>query len=156
MEVAEVAQRGAVLVAHTASKVWIVEVLVTRRLGHVLKNAQALLDGFLALGRHVAPIGQYFILNVVALLRRHLLPDAVAVAHILLLLRRQLPEALLILDHALALFGAEPSLLVTSVGTVVILRASRVLARGRAIGICFAIESWTIGIRPIGIRYWAI
>ena len=57
---------------------------------------------------------------MVALLLRHLLPDMFAVAQVLLLLRRQLPEALLILEDALAIFGAEP-LLVISVAVVTIL-----------------------------------
>jgi hypothetical protein len=57
---------------------------------------------------------------VIALLLGHLLPDPLAVAHILLLLRRQLPKASLILEDALAIFGAEP-LLVISVAVVTIL-----------------------------------
>src|SRR5450432_983785 len=112
VEVTEVAQGGAIFVGHAAGKVWIVEVAVARVLWHVLENAEALLDGFLALRRHVSPRRQNVILDVIALLRGHLLPDAAAFAHILLLLRRQLAEALPILQHALAVFGAEALLLV--------------------------------------------
>jgi hypothetical protein len=57
---------------------------------------------------------------VVALLWRHLLPNAAAVTHLLLLLRRQLPEALLILHDALPLFGTESRLLIASVTTVIV------------------------------------
>ena len=97
VQMAQIAQRSAVFWAHAASEVRVVQMLIARELRHVLKNAQTLLDSFLSLRRQIAPSRQHFIFNVIALLRRHLLPDALAVAHILLLLRRQLPKALLIL-----------------------------------------------------------
>src|ERR1700676_5331848 len=104
---AEIAQRSAVFCAHTASKVGVVQMLVARELGHVLKNAETLLDGFLSLWRQIAPVRQHLIFNVIPLLRRHLLPHPFAVAQVLLLLRRQLPKASLILEDALSIFGAE-------------------------------------------------
>ena len=98
--------------------------LITCELGHVLKNAQALLDGFLSLWRQIAPVRQHFILNVIALSRRHLLPDPLAVAQVLLLLWRQLPKAFLILEHPLSIFGTEARLLVISIGIVIVLPVS--------------------------------
>ena len=95
VQMAQIAQRSAVFWAHTASKVGVVQMLVARELRHILENAQTLLDGLLSLWRQIAPGWQHFIFNVIALLRRHLLPHPLAVAHILLLLRRQLPKALL-------------------------------------------------------------
>lgn len=71
--------------------------LVARELGHILENAKTLLNGFLSLRRQIAPGRQHFIFNMIALLLRHLLPNVLAVAHVLLLLRRQLLKALLIL-----------------------------------------------------------
>jgi hypothetical protein len=97
--------------------------LVACELGHILENTQTLLNGFLSLRRQSAPIRQHFIFNVIPLLLRHLLPDPLAVAHVLLLLRRQLPKASLILEDPLSIFGAEP-LLVISVAVVTILPAS--------------------------------
>jgi hypothetical protein len=142
VKVTEVAQGGAIFLAHAAGKVWVLEVAVPGGLRHVLEHAQTLLDCFLALWRHVAPGRQNFILDMVALMRRHLLPDAIPVAHVLLLLRRQLPEALLILHHPLAFLGAQP---LAAVSSIVIFRASGVLARRRTIGIVrFAIESRTV------------
>jgi hypothetical protein len=120
MEMAEVAQGGAIFVSHAAGKVWIVEVTVARVLGHVLQNTEALLNGFLALRRHVAPGRQNIVLDVIALLRSHLLPDAATLAHILLLLRRQLAEALAILQDALAVFGAKALLLVTITSVIIL------------------------------------
>jgi hypothetical protein len=126
VEMAQVAQRSAVLFAHPASEVRVVQMLIACELGHVLENAQTLLDSFLSLRRQIAPGRQHFIFNVIALLLRHLLPDPLAVAHVLLLLRRQLPKALLILEHPLSLFGTE-ALLVISVAVVIILPAARIL-----------------------------
>ena len=120
---AQIAQRSTVFFAHTPREVGVFQMLIARKLGHVLKHAQTLLNRFLSLWRQIAPVGQHFIFDVIALLRRHLLPDALAVAHILLLLRRQLPKALLILEHPLSLFGTE-ALLVISVGIVIVLPAS--------------------------------
>jgi hypothetical protein len=123
VQMAQIAQRSAVFFAHATSEVGIVQMLVARELRHVLENAQTLLDGFLSLRRQIAPRWQHFIFNVIALLRRHLLPYPLAVAHVLLLLRRQLPKALLILEHPLSLFGAQ-ALLVISITVVTILPAA--------------------------------
>jgi hypothetical protein len=147
MLVTEVAQGSAIFVAHAAGKVRIVEVAVTRVFRHVAENAEALLDGFLTLRRHVAPRRQNIILDVIALLRGHLLPHAAAVTHILLLLGSQLAESLAILQNALAVFGAE-ALLLISIATVIIFRAARVLAGRRAVGI----HRTPIGLRTVEIR----
>src|SRR5450432_2541698 len=96
-------------------------------LRHVPENPQALFNSFLTLWRHVAPGGQHIILDVVALPRGHLLPDAAAFTHILLLLGRQLPEALAILQHPLAVFGAE-ALLLVAIASAIVFRAAGVLA----------------------------
>ena len=152
MEVAEVAQGGAIFVAHAAGKVGIAEMAIARVLGHVLENAEALLDGFLALRRHVAPCRQNVILDVIALLRSHLLPDVGARAHILLLLGRELAEALAILQHALAFFGAQTMLLI-AIASVIIFCAAGILAGRRAVGIHrAAIRVGAIEIRTIGLR----
>jgi hypothetical protein len=79
-----------------------------------------LLDGFLALWRQISPSRQNVILDVIALLRSHVLPHTAAITHVLLLLRRQLPEALLILQNALPLFRAKP--LLAPVGAIIIFR----------------------------------
>jgi len=122
VQMAQIAQRSAVFFAHTARKVGVVQVLIARELGHVLEHAQALLDGFLSLRRQIAPGRQHIIFNVIPLLLGHLLPNSLAVAHVLLLLRRQLPKAFLILEHPLAIFGTE-ALLVISKAIVIVLRA---------------------------------
>jgi hypothetical protein len=126
VEMAQIAQRGAIFCAHTASKVGVFQMLIARELRHVLENAQALLDGLLSRWRQIAPVWQHVILNVIPLLRRHLLPHPFAVAQVLLLLWRQLPKTSLILDDALSIFGAE-TLLIISVGIVIVLPASGIL-----------------------------
>ena len=124
VEMAQIAQRSTVFFAHTPREVGVFQMLIARKLGHVLKHAQTLLNRFLSLWRQIAPVGQHFIFDVIALLRRHLLPHVLAVAHVLLLLRRQLPKASLILKNPLPIFGAEALLLVVSVAIVIVLRAS--------------------------------
>ena len=124
MHMAQIAQRSAIFWTHTASKVRVVQMLVARVLRHVLEHAQTLLDGFLSLWRQSAPARQHFIFNVIALLRCHLLPHSLAVTHVLLLLRRQLPKALFILEHPLSIFGAEASLVISKAIVVIALPAS--------------------------------
>src|SRR3984893_12634662 len=124
MHMAQIAQRSAIFWTHTASKVRVVQMLVARVLRHVLEHAQALLDGFLSLWRQSAPARQHFIFNVIALLRGHLLPHPLAIAHVLLLLRRQLPKALLILEHPLSVFGTEALLVISIAVAVIVLSAS--------------------------------
>jgi hypothetical protein len=97
---------------------------IARELRHVLEHAQALLDGFLSLWRQIAPGGQHIILNVIALLRGHLLPHPFTVAHVLLLLRGQLPKTSLILEHPLPVLGAKALWLPIRIRIVIILRAS--------------------------------
>jgi hypothetical protein len=151
VEVTEVAQGGAIFVGHAAGKVWIVEVAVARVLRHVLENAEALLDGFLALRGHIAPGGQDIILDVIALLRSHLLPDVSALTHVLLLLGRQLAESLTILQNALPVFGAE-ALLLAAIASVIIFRAARMLAEWRTVRVHrTAIDVGTIEIRTVYI-----
>jgi hypothetical protein len=106
VQMAQIAQRSAVFFAHPPSEVGVSEMLIARKLRHVLKNTQALLNRFLPLRRQIAPGRQHLIFDVIALLGSHLLPHSLAVAQVLLLLRRQLPKASLILEHPLSIFGA--------------------------------------------------
>jgi hypothetical protein len=96
---------------------------------------------------------------VIALLRRHLLPHPFAVAQVLLLLRRQLPKASLILENPLPIFGAEARLLPIGIGTVIVWRASgilpvpRILVRWPAIGVrCLIAARRAIRIRCLMIH----
>ena len=127
MQMTQIAQCSAVFCAHAPSKIWVPQMFIARELGHVLENAQSLLDSFLSLRRQIAPGGQHIILNVIALLRGHLLPHPLAVAHVLLLLWGQLPKTSLILKHPLLVFGAEALLLIVSIRIVIVLPASRIL-----------------------------
>jgi hypothetical protein len=124
VQMAQIAQCSAVFRAHAPSKIWVPQMFIARELGHVLENAQALLDGFLSLWRQIAPGGQHIILNVIALLRGHLLPHPFTVAHVLLLLWGQLPKTSLILEHPLSVLGAKALLLIVSIRIVIVLPAS--------------------------------
>jgi len=70
--------------------------LIARRFRHIFQHAQALLDGSLPLRRKLLPARQDIILDVTPLLGRQLSPGIGALAHFLLLLRRQPVELLLI------------------------------------------------------------
>jgi len=104
MQVAQVAQRRPVFVAHAPGEVRVIQPLVARGLWHILQYTQPLLNRLPAVRRHLLPLRQYFIADVVALLRRHPLPDLRSLAQLLLLLRWKLSESLLIPLESLAFF----------------------------------------------------
>src|SRR5882762_5447322 len=97
MQVAQISQRRPVVIAHPAREVRIVQPLVARRFRHILQHAQSLLNRLPALRRHLLPSRQHIIAHMVALRRRHSLPDLRSLAQLLLLLWRKLPESSLIL-----------------------------------------------------------
>src|SRR5919109_216825 len=97
VHVTEVAQHGFVFFAHAACEIWIAQMLVARRLRHVLQHAQALPDGSLPVGRHLLPLRKHFILDVTLLLWRELPPGASVVSNLLLFLGRQPIEPFVVL-----------------------------------------------------------
>lgn len=103
MFVAQIPQHLLVFFAHPAREVRIIQVPVARRFGHILQNAQPLLNSFLPLGRQLLPPWQHVIADVLPLLRRHPLPDARAVAKLLLLRRRKTAQSPLVLRQPLAI-----------------------------------------------------
>src|SRR5271154_120367 len=121
MQMAQVPQRLFIFVTHTPGKVRIVQPLVPRGLRHVLQHAQPPLNRLLALRRHLSPLRQYIVLDVLALLRRqmpprlffrplirpllraHAVPLLKLPANVVLLLRRQILERPAVPQHALAL-----------------------------------------------------
>lgn len=150
VQVAEITQSGAIFIAHSASEVWIGEMLVASPLWHVLQNTEALLDGLLARRRQIAPHGQHLVPDVIALLRRHLLPHPAPFAHFLLLLRGQLLEALAVLQDALPFFRTQALLLVISVAAVIVACAARILTGRRAIGVCrFSVDCWAVEVGTV-------
>ena len=104
MQVAQIPQRRSILFVHPTREVRIVQPLIPCRFRHVLQHTQPLLNRLPTLRRYLLPFRQHFIANVVALLRRHLLPDLRSLAQLLLLLWRKLFELLFISLESLALF----------------------------------------------------
>jgi len=98
--VAQIAQHLAIVVVHAAGEVGVIEMAVARGLRHVAQYAEALLNGFLAVPRELLPLGQHFILEMIALLRGELAPICGRLPHLLLPLRRQLIELALIFHQA--------------------------------------------------------
>src|SRR5216683_829026 len=74
MQVAQIVQRCPVLFAHSARKIRIVQPLVSRGFRHILQYAEFLLNHLLAFPRHLPPLRQHIVLDVIALLRRHSAP----------------------------------------------------------------------------------
>jgi hypothetical protein len=101
---AQIPQHLLVFFAHAARKVWIVQMLIARRLRHILQHPEPVLDRPLPVRRQLLPPGEHIILDVRLLLRSHALPHFGAPPHVVPLLRRQLLEASLILLQPLALF----------------------------------------------------
>ena len=107
MHVAQFMQHGLVFFTHAARKIRIIQMLISRRLRHILQHAQPLPNRSLAVRGQLLPFRQHIIADVFALFRRHLLPDLRPIAQLLLLLRRQLIETPLILLQFLLLFGGQ-------------------------------------------------
>jgi hypothetical protein len=101
MQMAQIAQSALIFFAHPARKVWIVQPLIARRLRHILQHPQSLLNRLAALRWHLLPFRQHIIAHVIALLRRHPLPDLRALLQLFLLHWRQIPQPLLVLRKPL-------------------------------------------------------
>jgi hypothetical protein len=97
MQVAQIAERALVFFTHAPREIRVVQVLVSRRLRHILQHPKPVLYCPLPVRRQLFPPRQNIIPDVRLLLWRHLLPHTGALAHILLLLRWQLPELSLVL-----------------------------------------------------------
>jgi hypothetical protein len=104
VQMAQIPKRGFIFLAHAAREVRIAQMLIARRLRHILQHRQPVLDRPLPVRRHLLPPGEHLILDVRLLLLSHALPHFGAPPHVVLLLRRQLFEASLILLQPLALF----------------------------------------------------
>lgn len=107
MHVAQVAKHSLVFVAHAPCEVRVIQMLIPRRLWHVLQNVQAALDRVPTRRGQLFPRRKHVVADVILLLRRQLGPDAQAIPHFLLLLRWKLPEAPFVLLKFLPLLGRE-------------------------------------------------
>src|SRR5215469_8448862 len=74
MRVTQIPQHRLFVVAHPLREVWVIQPLVARRFRHILKHAQLLLHHLLAVPRHLLPLRQHVVFDVLALLRRQLPP----------------------------------------------------------------------------------
>src|SRR5260370_38379900 len=81
VQMAQVAQRGFVFLAHAPREIRIIQMLIARRLRHVLEHAQSLLDRPLAVRRQLPPPRQDILLNVLALLRSKSAPPLRSLLH---------------------------------------------------------------------------
>jgi hypothetical protein len=90
--VRQIAQHIFIFFAHAAREARIIQVPVARIFRHILQHAQPVLNRSLALRRHLFPLWQNVIANVLALRWGHPFPRARAIAKLLLLRGRQMPK----------------------------------------------------------------
>lgn len=108
MQMAQIPQRGAILVAHSFGKPRIIQPLIPRPLRHILQNAQSLLYRLPPIRRHLPPTRQYIILDVFSLLSSHLRPDLFFRSLIRSLLRIHAIPLAELLPNLVLLFGRHP------------------------------------------------
>ena len=103
MQVAQIAQHGLIFIAHAAREIRIIQMLVARRLGHILQHAQTLLNRPPPAIREFLPFRRQIIPNVILLFRRQLLPLVRAPIQFLSFPRGEVPLLVIVLDD-LSLF----------------------------------------------------
>ena len=101
MHVAQIPECGLVLLTHPPSEIRVIQPLISRRLGHVLKHAQPLTNSLSPVRRHLPPLGQHIVPNVTLLLRSHPIPLLGAISQFLSLCWRKIPVPVVVLDDPL-------------------------------------------------------
>lgn len=101
MQVAQVTQRRFILFTHAAGKVRVVQVLVARGLRHIFQDAQAILNGALAVRRHLLPLGEHVVADVILLLPGQRIPDTDAILQFLTLRGTLLLQRAIVIEDAL-------------------------------------------------------
>ncbi len=121
MRVSQVVKNGLFVFGHASGEVGVAEALVARRLRHVSKHAQLLINHLLAVPRHLPHFGEYVVLDVITLFRRqtapsllfltqiralggcHVVPLVELLADLVLLIWREVLESRAVLQHAITL-----------------------------------------------------
>src|SRR6266699_7310672 len=103
MQVAQIAQHGLIFIAHATREIRIIQMLVARRLRHILQHAQTLLNRPPPAIREFLPLRRQIIPNVILLFRRQFLPLVSAPIQFLSLPRGEVPLLVIVLDD-LSLF----------------------------------------------------
>src|SRR5260370_335702 len=98
---AQIAQRRFIFLAHPPREIRIIQMLVARRLRHVLQHAQSLLDRALGVRGHLLPLRQDITADVLALFRRQLIPHLRALLQFLPLCWRQFLQPPIVLQDLL-------------------------------------------------------
>src|SRR5882724_3435870 len=107
VQVAQIPQHGFVFVRHPAREIRIAQMLIPRRLRHVLQYTQTLLNRTLPLRRQLLPLRHHIVLDVILLFRRHPVPVPRALLHLLPLSGIQLLIILVVLQRSLFFLRAQ-------------------------------------------------
>ena len=78
--------------------------LVARTFRHILEHGEAILDGALAVRRHLLPLRVHIVLNMIPLRLRKTIPIVRAVIEFLALLRSQIMKSPIVFENFLLLF----------------------------------------------------
>ena len=142
MQMAQIPQRRLIIVAHSARELRIIQPLIPRRLRHILQHAQSLSNRLTPILRHLLPLGQYIIPNVILLLRTQPAPLLSSPVQFLFLRWREIPVLVVVLENLLPILRrqiAEFSLL-----------RRRHVRRRRPVRIVVRIRARTRhGVRPV-------
>jgi hypothetical protein len=119
MQMAEIVECRLIFLAHPARKIRIIQPLIPGGLRHILQHSQPLLNCLPAVWRHLPPLREHVVANMIPLLRSHPLPNLRSVAQFLLLRRRQIPQPLFVLENFLPLLRRHiaPALLRIGLGS---------------------------------------
>src|SRR4029077_3498511 len=142
VQVAQVMQRGLIFLAHAPREVRIVQPLVACGLRHILQYTQPLLNRLSAVRRHLLPLRQDIITDVLALLRRHPVPHLCARLQFLALRWRAFFQPAVVFQHLLSFLWTQ---------AVEFLLWRRSVRRRRPIRISIWLSHH---VSPIDIRVW--
>ena len=101
MQVAQVSQRRFIFFTHATGKVRVVQVLIARGLRHIFQDAQAIFDGAFAVRRHLLPLGEHVVADMILLLPGQRIPDTYAILQFLSLRGRFFLQRAIVVENAL-------------------------------------------------------
>lgn len=101
MHVAQIPECGLVLFTHPPSKIRVIQPLISRRLGHILKHAQSLPNRLSPVRRHFPPLRHYVVPDMVLLLRRQSVPNCLSTLQFLPLRWRKILIPVVVLEDPL-------------------------------------------------------
>jgi hypothetical protein len=101
MQMTQVPQRRLIIIAHSARELRIIQPLIPRGLRHILQHAQSLPNRLPPILRHLLPLRQYIIPNMILLLRTEPAPLLSSPVQFLFLRWSEIPVLVVVLENLL-------------------------------------------------------